>query len=116
MEDIKSKIEEFTGDIREYADIQYKLVIYKVADKTSSVGAKIWSAYIIGAIFLLVMAFAGIAAGYWLSHYTGSLASALLIVAGAYLVLVLVLLIFREKLLVNPIRNGIIKQLFNNGK
>jgi hypothetical protein len=116
MEEIKDKIEEVAGNIKEYADIQYKLAVYKATDKTSSVGARIWSAYIIGLVFFLVVAFTGGAASFWLAHYTGSLASALLIVAGIYLVIAILLLVFKNQLLVNPIRNSIIKEVLGNGK
>lgn len=111
-----TKIEEFASDLKEYASIQYELTLLKAIDKTSTVSAKIWSIYILAMVFFLVIAFVGAAGGYALSKVTGSVASGLLIVAGIYFVIGLILVMFRNSALVSPIRNSIIKQLFNHGK
>jgi hypothetical protein len=111
-----TRIEELVGDLKDYASTRYKLSLLKAVDKTSTLGAKVWSAYIIAMVFFLGGAFIAAGAAYWLGKMTGSMIEGFLIVAGICLLKGILLILLRNSVLVKPIRDFIIKQIFNNGK
>ena len=116
MSEIGDKIEELAANLKEYVNIQYKAAVLKAAGVASSVGAKILAAFIIAFIFFLFIIFISITAGFYLSTLMGSKEKGFLLVAAFYFVIGMLLVIFREKLIVGPIRNSVIKQIFKDDK
>jgi hypothetical protein len=112
MDDISAKLDELVKNLKEYADIQYQLAVLKAGNIISSVTAKILAAFIIAFIFLLFVIIISVTAGFYLSTLMGSLTKGFLLLAGIYFVVGLVLLIFRNKLIVGPIRNILIKHIY----
>lgn len=116
MEDIGGKLEEVVKNLKEYADIQYQLAVLKAGKIISSVAAKILAAFIFAMFFFMFTVFISVTAGFYLSHLTGSFTKGFLWVAGFYFGVGFILFIFRDKLLIGPIKNGLIKQIFKDEK
>lgn len=116
MAELGNKIDELTDNIKEYINIQYQLALLKVTDMASSMSAKILAASIIVMVFFLFLIFISIVAGFWFSTLTGSRETGFLIVGGFYLIVGFILVIFNRKLLIEPIKNSLIKHIFNNDK
>jgi hypothetical protein len=116
MEDISAKLEELVKNLKEYADIQYQLAVLKAGNIISSVTAKIMAAFIIAFMFLLFVIIISVTAGFYLSTLMGSFTKGFLVVAGFYFAAGLIFFIFRNKLIVGPIRNTLIKHMFNDEK
>ncbi len=112
--DAKTKIEELSGNVKEYVNIQVKLINLKIVDKASSIVANITFVVIVSLLILLFVIFGSIALGYYLASVTGSVSLGFLLLTGIYLVAGIVLFSFREKLVINPIRNILIKQMLEN--
>src|SRR5579885_1988074 len=113
MEDINAKLEELIKNLKEYVDIQYQLATLKAGNIISSITGKILAAFIIAFIFFIFVIILSVTACFYLSNILGSLTKGFLVVAGFYFVLGLVLIIFRNKLIIGPIRNNLIKQMFD---
>ncbi len=116
MSEIGDKIEDLTSNVKDYVNTQYQLAILKAGNIVSTIGARIVGTFILVAIFSFFVIFISTSAGFYLSKVTGSREMGFLIVALFYLVVGLVLLIFRKKLVIGPIRNNFIKQIFKDDK
>ena len=109
-----SKIEVLTKNIKEYINIRAEIIKLSAADKAATVLAMIMFGFIVALLALLSIIFGGQALGYYFSTLTGNIYSGFLIVTGLYLVIGFIFVSFREKLVINPIRNTIIRQLLSN--
>lgn len=116
MEDISAKLEELVKNLKEYVDIQYQLTVLKAGNIISSVTAKILAAFIIAFIFFIFVIIISVTAGFYMSTVLGSMTKGFLAVAGFYFVLGLVLVLFKDKLVVGPIKNNLIKHMFQDEK
>jgi hypothetical protein len=116
MSEVGDKIEDLTSSLKEYVNIQYQAAVLKAAGKVSTIVSRILAALIIVLIMFLFVIFISVTAGFYLSALTGSRETGFLILAGIYLLVGLILMLFREKLIVNPIRNNLIKQIFKDDK
>lgn len=116
MSEIGDKIEELTANLKEYVNIRYQEAILKVSGIISTVAAKIVAIFIIALVFLLFVIFISVTGGFYFSALLGSREKGFLLLAGIYFIVGLILAIFREKLIVGPIRNNLIKQIFKDDK
>jgi hypothetical protein len=112
--DAKTKIEELSGNVKEYVNIQVKLINLKVVDKASSIVANVTFVVIVSLLVLLFVIFGSLALGYYLASVTGNVSLGFLLLTGIYLVAGIILFSFREKLVINPVRNLLIKQMLEN--
>jgi len=113
MEEPQSKIEKLTDDIKEYVNIRYELMALKAGDKVSVIGSQAIAWFVIGFVALLFIVFISFALAYYLSSQTGIPYSGFFIVAGIYLLLGIISLLFKGKLIIKPLRNKIIEELFD---
>jgi hypothetical protein len=114
MSEIGDKLEELTANIKEYVNIQYKLATLKAGGMASTIGAKIVAIFILALIFFLFLIFISITVGLYISTLVGSREKGFLILSAIYFVKGIILFVFREKLLIGPIRNSFIKQIFKD--
>ena len=108
------KIENLTKNIKEYVNIQVEIAKLKTLNKASIVGAKIAFGFIAALMVLLLLIFGSIALGYYLSILTGSIYTGFLIVTGLYLIIAVILFSGRKNLIINPIRNILIRQILSD--
>lgn len=113
MED-SDKIETLTKNVQEYINIRVEIVKLLATDKASSILAKIVFGFIVSLVALLFVIFISMALGYYMSTLTGSTFSGFLIVTGLHLIMGLVLISYRKKLVINPIRNILIRQILSH--
>jgi len=116
MEDLGTKVEEIIKNLKEYADIQYQIMTLKLGNMVSSVIAKILATFIYALFFFMFIMFISVTAGFYLSNILGSMTKGFLAVAGFYFIIGIILVIFRNKLVIGPIKNNIIKQMFKDEK
>lgn len=112
MEDLKSKASDLTDSISEYVNTYYKLKVLNVADKATTIGSSAMSSVIVLFLGIFVLLFSGIALSIWLGELVESPALGYLIVAGFYLLLILILVALRKKIIFPMIRNSLINKLY----
>ncbi len=112
MEDLKSKASDLTDSISEYVNTYYKLKVLNVADKATTIGSSAMASIIILFLGIFVLLFSGIALSIWLGILLDNPALGYLIVAGFYLLLILILFAFRKKIIFPMIRNSLINKLY----
>ncbi|MGP8214439.1 MAG: phage holin family protein [Bacteroidia bacterium] len=111
-----SKIEELTDNVKEYINIRVELVKLQATNKVSILIAILEFGLIAFLLVQLILIVAGLALGYYLSSVTGSTFLGFLLVTGLYIIMGIVLVTYRKKLIINPIRNIIIKYILSDEK
>jgi hypothetical protein len=109
-----SKIENLANNVKEYVNIQVEIVKLNALNKISIIGAKIAFGFIAALMTLLLLLFGSMALGYYLSTLTGSTSTGFLLVTGFYLIIGILLYSNRKSLVINPIRNLLIRQILSD--
>lgn len=91
-----------------------KIGLYKIGayEKIAKVTAVLFSSVIIAILCFFLLLFMSISAGFFFAQLLHSNALGFLIIFGIYLILLLILIIFRKKILEKHIANKVIKHLF----
>ncbi len=112
MEELKTKAEDLTRNIKDYLETSYKLTILKATDKATGIAAGGLAAFSILFLGIFVMFFLGIALAIWLGQLINSEAGGYLIVAGIFLLMIIILVLMRKRIVFPMIRNLIIRKLY----
>lgn len=105
-------IEQIQENLKNYINTRYELTVLKAADKASLLGG--YSIYFFLVIIFLSMFFIliSIAAGLYLSSILNSYTYGFLGISGIYLFITLIFILFRKSLIIQPVRNKLIKSIF----
>jgi hypothetical protein len=114
MEKSIEKIEELAKNSSLYFKHHVSLIKLEAAEKTSKIMSNGISLIFISMIFFLFAFFFGLAFAVMLQYFVGELYLALLIVAGFYGIIGIILWKFRNKLIRIPIMNSILHELFKD--
>lgn len=105
---VLDKMEALSDDLKAYFNTHVELVKLQALDHSSSLGARIVSGVIIGAVIMLFVVFASTCLALYLSVLLGAYYIGFGIVAGIYLIAGIVFFASRKKILVDPIRDMIV--------
>lgn len=108
----QNKIEVLIKDSKEYINTVYELSVLKASEKTANLASQFASFRIIGVFFVISVLLLSIAAAFYISAMMDKNAIGFLIVGGFYLFVGIFLFLFRKGLLMDPIRNKIIQEMF----
>jgi hypothetical protein len=114
MEKEKSTFDTIIEDAQQYFNAKQELATLKIAEKSSRAVSAAAAGIMIFILALIMMLFASISLGFALTNYFGSASIGFLGVAGIYLVLLLLLLANKEKWIINPIINTMVKNFFKD--
>lgn len=109
----KMNIEELTKSLQASVQTNIDLIKLEAAERTSVIGSSAFAVLIISFFAFLFIFFLSLYTGYYLSHYFNDKYTGFALVAGFYFLVGTVLIIFRKKLIEAPLRNRIIRSIFN---
>ena len=112
MEELKSKAGDLTDSITEYIQSYYKLTLLNAADKATSMAASTLAALTIAFLGIFVLLFGGIALAIWIGSLLDSPALGYLIVAGFFLLVIIIIVSLKEKIVFPVIRDTLINKLY----
>ncbi len=112
MEKTFEKVEELVVHVKEYMNNRINTVKLNTAEKGSKLMANMITMAVSILIFGLFVLFISLALAFVIGKAIGELYWGFLIVSGFYLILGILVFVFREKLLRLPILNALLKQLF----
>src|SRR3569832_2323206 len=116
MEDeSKSSFEELVESLKEYFNIQKKILKLEAAEKASEFFSEAASMIIIVGLFFAVFFFLSFALAYGLCSLLDSMFYGFAIVAGLYLFIAIIFFRGKERILKTPMMNMMIKNIFKNG-
>lgn len=108
------KIEELIENLKQYILNTIELFKLEAIDRSSAIVASLISKVIIGLIILLFAFFMSLGICFYLSELFDNNYLGFGMVAGFYLLLGIILMIGRRKLLINPIHESMIKEVFHS--
>ncbi|MDD2984278.1 MAG: phage holin family protein [Crocinitomicaceae bacterium] len=115
MEDTeRTTLHDITDNIKEYVETRYELLSLKSADKVSKIGSSLGMALVLALLTVFFLMFLSIAGGIYLSILLDSFILGFLSLAGFYLILILIFYSVRKNLIINPIRNLLIREMFED--
>jgi len=107
---------ESAGETAEYAKQYLKLQLdyfrLETAERVSKVSAMLVAAVVVGLLALVALLMLSLAAGFYLGQLWGSHALAFLAIAGVYAFLALLILLFKERWIINPVLTAVIRSFF----
>ena len=112
MENIKTTVEGLSENAVEMLETYYKLAIVNVTEKSVNAGSVSIVSLAVLFMVILVLLFGGIGFSIFLNNVLQSNISGYFIVAGLYILLILLLLALRNKVVLPFLRNFIIKKVY----
>lgn len=109
-----NKLEELTDQLKAYIQTNIDIFRLEASSRLSTLSSAVISSIIIGLIVNLFIIFLSVGAGFYFGTLLGDTFTGFFIVAGIYLLLFIILYFNRKKLLINPIRNAIVKTLLED--
>lgn len=109
----QQKVEELTEKLSSYANTNIELIKLEITENTSTVASSLSAGLFIGLIGILFLLFGSLSLGYYLSELLGSKEIGFGIIAGCYFLFGIIAIIFRKKLIIQPVRDLIIRKALN---
>ncbi len=113
MEDLKTKAERISSQAKDYIDTLFKLTSAKITQKIVQRSAVLIAGLILTFFVVLTILFLSIGLGFWLGDILHNRIYGFLLVGGMYFILVIILLLFRKKILLPFLRNLIVRILYD---
>ena len=110
----KSFTERLHDQVEQYVKTSIELYKLKAVNTVSGVFAAVATGFILWVIFLLVLLFLSIGAGFYLGKVLGNWHYGFFIIAGFYLLIGVVIYIYRVECFTEKLKNFIIKQIFKD--
>ena len=107
------KIEVLSENVKSYFATTYQLVKLETTERSAVIGAGIITGSLLGIILVLLIFFASLWTGFYLSHRFGDSYTGFALVAGFYLLSGIILLCGGKKILEKNIRNKIIDKILD---
>src|SRR5688572_12058225 len=111
FQELKSHLDKLFTDIKEYLSIQQNLIKLTLVEKVSGVISVIMSGTLLFGIFMLCILFISLALAYIIAYFTGELYIGFSSMAAFYLLILIILYKFRNKLLMHPFRDAMIRNM-----
>ena len=111
-QNLKEDAKDILNHAGDYAETFYKLSLVRLTKKVSDVASGIVNSVLIFFISLCMLLFISFAGAWWLGDVTNSRALGFLLVAGFYLLIILVLVLMRKKVISPFIRNTLIRKIY----
>jgi len=112
MEDVKDKVEELSGHVKDYLGTLYELTALKLVQPLVNVATFAANSFIVIIFSVLVLLIGGIGLGWWLGDVMHSRPGGFLIVALFYLVCLICLMTFMKKIIFTSIRDKVLKKIY----
>lgn len=106
------EIEKIRKDLQEYVEVRLDLIRLQTAESIARMMSDTAKIVVVGYILFFILLFLSMAAGYLFAELFDSYTMGFLSVALFYLIVLILFLIFREKIIDRPIIKAILKLFF----
>lgn len=114
MKETERLVDELLAKAEAYGHSSLELVKLKTVKASASASGIVGSQFILVTIASLLLISLSMGLGFWIGELLNSVYLGFFCVAGFYLVLLVVLYLFREPLIQRPIENGVIKKILKS--
>jgi len=112
LRDIQQRAKTLTDDVSELFELYYRLAVLTATEKASSAVSASVTGIIVLFLTMFTLLFAGLALGWYLGEKLNSMLAGYGIIAGIFLLMLGLTLLFRKSYLFPWIRNTIIKKVY----
>jgi hypothetical protein len=112
--EIQNKAKTLSDDIAELLDLYYKLGVVTVTEKASNAASVSITFTIIISLTMFSLLFAGLGVGWYLGERLNNVMAGYCVVAGIFLLLIILTLLLRKSYIFPYIRNTIIKKIYES--
>lgn len=114
LEEEKHDIEQIVDSAKEYIETRSEISKLKAIDKGSKMAGSMASGIILLIIAFGILVFISISIAFALSEWIGRAYAGFLIVAGFYVLLFILLAIFKKSWIENPVSTAVIRSFFKD--
>lgn len=114
MDETKSVFSDLGKGIADYAESWYKLAVLSGTKKATHAAAFLLTLFSVLFLGLFVLFFAGLALGIWLGELMNNQSAGYIMVAAAFLAVLIILVMLRNKIVFPFIRDAIVRKLYEN--
>jgi hypothetical protein len=111
-QNLKEDAKDILNHAGDYAETFYKLNLLRLTKKACDVASVVVNSFLIFFITLCMLLFISIAGAWWLGDVVQNRALGFLLIAGFYLLIILVLVLMRKKIISPFIRNTLIRKIY----
>jgi ABC-type multidrug transport system fused ATPase/permease subunit len=111
-QNLKEDAKDILNHAGDYAETFYKLNLLRLTKKVSDVASVVVNSVLIFFISLCILLFISFAGAWWLGDIVQNRALGFLIIAGFYLLIILVLVLMRKKVISPFIKNTLIRKIY----
>ncbi|HET9430508.1 MAG TPA: phage holin family protein [Chitinophagaceae bacterium] len=109
---LSDKTKDLTDHLGDYAENFYRLAVLNLTQKATNIASAAVTLLTLCTLGMFVLLFGSIALAWWMGDLVQSRAGGFLIVAGFYLVIVVVIIAIRKNIIFPYFRNAIIRKLY----
>ncbi len=106
-------IELITDDLKEYIAINMEITKLNIVAKTATVTASLMTSVVLAALAILAILFVSLGVALYLSGYKTVGFNGFAMIAGFYLILFVIVFLFKKIVLNNPFKDKIIRKLLS---
>jgi hypothetical protein len=114
--DDKNKIDDVIEHLKIYIEARWKLFILNASDKASDIISSATAIFLISFSFIFVLIFLSIAAAIWIGNLIGNSVQGFLYVALFYLLVTIVLFLFRKSFIKMPVLIKLLNAFYSDEK
>lgn len=112
VEEIKETTKDLTDHVTEYVETFYKVAVLNLTQKATDLTSTVIMVVALLTLGTFVLLFGSIALAWWLGNLLESRVAGFLIVAGFYLLLLILIIALRKNFVFPIFRNAIIRKLY----
>lgn len=112
MEDVKDKVEELSGHVKDYLGTLYELTTLKLVQQLVNVASFAANSFLIIIFSILILLIGGMGLAWWLGDVMHSRPGGFIVVALFYLVCLICLMTVMKKIVFSAIRNKVLKKIY----
>lgn len=112
MAELKSKAEDLAEHAGDYFETQFKLAALNATDKATGMASQGLMVIVVVVLVLFVLLFSGLGLSWWIGRAIDNIVGGFFIVAGAYGLLIALLLLLRKSVIAPAIRNFLITRIY----
>lgn len=111
-QNLKEDAKDILNHAGDYAETFYKLNLVRLTKKVSDVASVVVNSLLIFFTSLCILLFISFAGAWWLGDAVQNRGLGFLLIAGFYLLIILVLILMRKKIISPFIRNTLIRKIY----
>ena len=113
MENVKDKVEELSGHVKEYINTFYELTTVKVVQHSVNAAMVAAQGLLVVIFSLVILLLVGFGLGWWLGNLMNSRIGGFMTISGFYLICLILILTIGKKLIFSSIRNWALRKIYD---